>query len=225
MKQLVLDLALPEPAPFTDFVAGDNAELLFQLGEWCSRATHARFVYLWGEPGCGKSHLLRAATLRAGAPLYDATTGLPDEIDGPQMLAVDNVHALDRAGQETLFAHYNTLRDGGGSLLASGLMPPMLLPLLPDLASRLSWGLTYQLKPLSDPDKAAALATRARLLGFELGTEQTDYLLRHAPRDLMSLYQILDIANDWALSRRKAVTLGLLREILQGMASSHLASE
>ena len=217
MKQLVLDLALPAPEPFTDFVAGDNAELLFQLGEWCACASHARFVYLWGEPGSGKSHLLRAAALRAGAALYDAETGLPDEIDSTQMLAIDNVHVLDRDAQEQLFGHYNALRDGGGSLLASGLMPPMLLPVLPDLASRLSWGLTYQLKPLYDTDKAAALHQRARLLGFELSAEQADYLLRHAPRDLMSLYQILDIANDWALSRRKAVTLGLLREILQGL--------
>jgi len=218
LKQLVLDLALPEPAPFTDFIPGDNAELLFQLGEWCSHAAHARFVYLWGETGSGKSHLLRAATQRAGAPLFDAASGpLPDDIDGIDLLAVDNVHCLDRVGQETLFGHYNSLRDSGGGLLASGQMPPMLLPLLPDLASRLGWGLTYQLKPLSDPDKAAALQTRARLLGFDLGAEQTDYLLRHAPRDLMNLYQILDIANDWALSRRKPVSLGLLREILQGL--------
>lgn len=218
MKQLILDLALPEPAPFTDFVAGDNAELLFQLGEWCAHATHARFVYLWGEAGCGKSHLLRAATQRAAVPLFDAASGpLPEDIDGLDLFAVDNVHCLDRAGQETLFGHYNSLRDSGGGLLASGLMPPMLLPLLPDLASRLGWGLTYQLKPLSDTDKAAALVTRARILGFELGSEQTDYLLRYAPRDLMSLYQILDIANDWALSRRKPVSLALLREIMQGL--------
>ncbi len=221
MKQLVLDLALPAPEPFSDFVAGENAELLFQLGEWCAHAPHARFIYLWGEPGCGKSHLLAAAALRSQASLIDADCeALPEEIAPNTLLAVDNVTSLDRAEQERLFAHFNTLRAGSGALLASGPLPPMLLPLLPDLATRLGWGLVYQLKPLSDSDKAAALQARARQLGFELTSEQADYLLRHAPRGIAPLYRLLDKANELALSRQKAVTLNLLREILREQVST-----
>lgn len=216
MKQLVLDLALPAPEPFSDFIAGENAELLFQLNEWCTRAQHARFVYLWGEPGCGKSHLLAAAARRAQARLIDASNEtLPEEIAPGELLAVDNVDSLGRTGQETLFAHFNALRTSGGGLLAAGPLPPMLLPMLPDLATRLGWGLVYQLKPLSDSDKAAAMQTRARQLGFDLSGEQADYLLRHAPRGVASLYRLLDKANELALSRQKAVTVNLLREILR----------
>lgn len=216
MKQLVLDLALPEPEPFTDFAPGENAELLFQLGEWAASVPHVRFIYLWGETGAGKSHLLAAAARRSHALLIDASRErLPEEVDPEAQLAVDNVEALDREGQERLFAHFNTLRAGSGGLLASGSLPPMLLPILPDLATRLGWGLVYQLRPLSDPDKAAALQARARQLGFELAGEQADYLLRHAPRDLATLYALLAQANELALSKRKAVTTGLLREILQ----------
>lgn len=216
MKQLVLDLALPDPEPFTDFAPGENAELLFQLGEWAMHAPHARFVYLWGESGAGKSHLLAAAARRGSALLIDvAQSRLPDEIASGSLLAVDNVDALDREGQELLFAHFNTLRAGAGGLLASGPLPPMLLAILPDLATRLGWGLVYQLKPLSDADKAVALQARARQLGFELAGEQADYLLRHAPRDLATLYRLLAQANELALSRRKGVTHGVLREILQ----------
>lgn len=216
MKQLVLDLALPAPEPFSDFVAGENAELLFQLNEWCAGAPHARFVYLWGEPGCGKSHLLTAAARRAQARLIDACCeALPEDIEPDTLLAVDNVDNLDRAGQETLFAHFNTLRAGIGGLLTSGPLPPMLLSMLPDLATRLGWGLVYQLRPLSDTDKAAAMQTRARQLGFDLSSEQADYLLRHAPRGMASLYRLLEQANELALSRQKAVTVNLLREILR----------
>lgn len=216
MKQLVLDLSLPAPEPFSDFIAGENAELLFQLNEWCQRAPHARFVYLWGETGSGKSHLLAAAARRGQASRIDAANApLPEDIAPDAMLAVDNVDRLDRAGQETLFALYNTLRAGGGSLLAAGPLPPMLLSMLPDLATRLGWGLVYQLKSLSDADKASALQGRARQLGFELLGEQADYLLRHAPRNIASLYRLLDKANELALSRQKAITLNLLREILR----------
>lgn len=216
MKQLVLDLALPAPEPFSDFVAGENAELLFQLNEWCTHAQHARFIYIWGEAGCGKSHLLAAAARRGEALLLDAAREtLPEEISPGALLAVDNVDCLDRTGQETLFALFNVLRAGGGGLLATGPLPPMLLSLLPDLATRLGWGLVYQLRPLSDSDKIAALQTRARQLGFDLSGEQADYLLRHAPRGVASLYRLLDKANELALSRQKAVTVGLLREILR----------
>lgn len=215
MKQLILDLALPDPEPFTDFSPGENAELLFQLNEWANRAAHVRFLYLWGEPGSGKSHLLAAAARRGAGLLINAEARqLPDEIAPDALLAVDNVEALDRDGQEKLFAHFNTLRAGSGGLLASGTLPPMLLPILPDLATRLGWGLVYQLKSLSDTDKIQAMQTRARQLGFELSGELADYLLRHAPRDLASLYALLAQANELALSRRKGVTLSVLREIL-----------
>lgn len=216
MKQLVLDLALPAPEPFSDFVPGDNAELLFQLSEWAEGAAHARFVYLWGESGAGKSHLLAAAAARAKARYCDANR-LPDHIASHDYLVVDNVDRLDRDAQIRLFDHYNTLREGTGHLLACGPVPPAQLQLLPDLASRLGWGLVYQLKALSDSDKTAAIQVHARQLGFELLPDQADYLLRHAPRNLAHLYQILDIANEWALSRQKAVTVPLLREILQGL--------
>ena len=215
MKQLVLDLALPDPEPFTDFAPGENAELLFQLGEWAIAAPHARCIYVWGETGVGKSHLLNAAVKRGQALLVNAVQeSLPEEIAPDALLVVDNVDALDRSGQELLFAHFNTLRAGGGSLLASGPLPPMLLSILPDLATRLGWGLVYQLKPLSDTDKAEALQARSRQLGFYLSHELADYLLRHAPRDLASLYGLLTEANDLALSRQKGVTLNILREIL-----------
>lgn len=216
MKQLVLDLALPEPEPFSDFAPGENAELLFQLHEWTARAAHARFIYLWGEAGCGKSHLLAAAAKRGSAQLVDAAAdALPEDIDPDSLLAVDNVGHLDRAGQEKLFAHFNALRAGSGGLLASGPLPPLLLTILPDLATRLGWGLVYQLKSLNDPDKARALQTYARQLGFELSDDQADYLLRHAPRDIASLYCLLETANELALSRQKPVTQSLLRETLQ----------
>ena len=215
MKQLILDLALPEPAPFSDFIAGDNAELLFQLHEWAARASHARFTYLWGESGCGKTHLLSAAARRGDALYLDAAqTALPDELPHHAFIAIDNVERLDRDGQERLFGHFNNLRAGNGGLLSCGTLPPTLLGILPDLATRLAWGLVYQLKPLSDHDKTQALQTHARQLGFELPPEQADYLLRHAPRDIASLYRLLNTTNEMALSRQKAVTLPLLREAL-----------
>ncbi|WP_028454680.1 DnaA regulatory inactivator Hda [Chitinilyticum litopenaei] len=219
MKQLVLDLLLPAPNSFADFVAGDNAEPLYQIGQWLAHDAHARSIYLWGEAGTGKSHLLRSACQQLDtrqAIFIDASTSkLPDLIPGDIHLLVDNVEALDAEGQIRLFDHYNTLKEGGGFFLAAGPLPPMLLNLRDDLTTRLGWGLVYQIRPLSDDDKAQALKQRASQLGFELSDDMADYLLLHARRDLPSLYRHLDEVNTLALSRKKPVTLALLRSVIQ----------
>ena len=220
MNQLVLDLHLPQPKSFDDFVRGENAELLFQLSLWASGDASVRALYLWGEHGAGKSHLLTAAFERlkphTAVHLIDARHDmLPQQLDSNAALIVDNVASLDAEQQIVLFDHYNTLREGTGRILVSGHLPAMLLPLRDDLTTRLGWGLVYQLKALSDIDKAAALQRHARRLGFELSEELVDYLMRHAMRDLPSLYRLIDNVNTLSLSKQRPVTLSLLREALK----------
>lgn len=218
MKQLLLDLLLPAPRTFDDFVRGENAELLFQLGEWAQGDVRA--LYIWGESGAGKSHLLTAseAKLNHQYAVYFVNAReemLPQHVDGNAALLVDNVESLDAEQQIVLFDHYNTLREGGGRILVSGTLPPMLLALRDDLATRLGWGLVYQLKSLSDEDKIAALQRRARHLGFELQRELGEYLLNHAARDLPNLYLQLEAINEMALSKQRQITLPLIREALK----------
>ncbi|WP_047395514.1 DnaA regulatory inactivator Hda [Chitinibacter sp. ZOR0017] len=218
MKQLILDFLPPAPRTFDDFVRGDNAELLFQLGEWANGEVRA--LYIWGEADAGKSHLLAASAARlpAGMPVYQVNAReemLPQTLESHAALLVDNVESLDTEQQITLFDHYNTLREGTGRILASGTLPPMLLPLRDDLTTRLGWGLVYQLKSLSDDDKLGALQRRARHLGFELPRELAEYLLKHVDRSLPNLYAQLEALNQLALSKQKPVTLPLLRESLK----------
>lgn len=60
MQQLLLDIK-PVPSPvLANFVPGRNAELLQTLQNWPAEQAAERFVYVWGTPGCGKSHLLQA---------------------------------------------------------------------------------------------------------------------------------------------------------------------
>ncbi|KAF0814631.1 DnaA regulatory inactivator Hda [Andreprevotia sp. IGB-42] len=222
MKQLVLDLRLAMPSGFEDFVAGDNAELLFMLAEWAAGSDSTRFLYLWGESGAGKTHLLAATASRVGNAVHidAATEALPFPLPADAALIVDNVAALDAEQQIRLFDHYNTLKEGSGRLLAAGPMPPMLLALRDDLTTRLGWGLVYQLRPLSEPDRIAALKRHARLLGFELSDDVADYLLRHATRDLGSLAALLDRVNERALSLKRQVTSALIRDVLNEQAGS-----
>jgi DnaA family protein len=221
--QLILDI-LPDTAPTLDgFVPGRNGEALGVLRGMLSGTERERFLYLWGAPGCGRSHLLRAVAdgfRAAGRParyvpvMAGAAPG--PEMDGLDCVAVDDVEGLPPEGQEALFHLYNRLREGGrGVLLASGDVPPARLGLRSDLVTRLGWGLVYELHGLSDGEKARAMERHAAARGFQLPGEVSDYLLRHGRRDLPWLMGVVDALDRHSLETKRPVTLPLLRELIQ----------
>lgn len=201
-RQLVLAISpLPEPT-FENFVPGANAELLARLRETASGALRESVLYLWGEPGCGRSHLLQA-TLRIGK--------------GAGLAVRDDVDRLDEAGQIALFNLINEARESGGCVLAAGPCPPAQLALRADLRSRLGWGLVYQVQPLSDAEKAVTLRAEAERRGLRITEEVLWYLLNHVRRDLPSLFAILDELDRKSLELQRPITLPLVRESLRGL--------
>lgn len=211
MRQLILDL-LPETPPSLDnFVAGGNGETVAALTEWLAGARLDPSFCLWGEAGCGRSHLLLASGFAyVDAAVNPSLAGV--EPNGE--VAVDNVQALDAEGQIALFNLFNRLKAAGGRLLTATPQPPAHLALREDLRTRLGSGLIYRLLPLTDADKAAALAALARERALKLSPEAIDYLLRHAPRDMRVLAGLLVALDRYTLEHKRAVTLPLLRELL-----------
>lgn len=202
MKQLLLDIR-PVPAPsLENFVPGRNAEALHSLAQAAAGHADARFVYLWGPGGSGKSHLLAACADLARQ-------------HGDELVIADDVQLLDDAAQIALFNTCNRLRDEGGALVAAGVAAPMAMGLREDLATRLSWGLVYQLHPLGDEEKAQALKQHALERGMKLPDEVADYCLRYLRRDLRTLMATLDALDRWSLTAKKPVTVPMLRQLLQ----------
>lgn len=219
MKQLLLDIAL-SPAPTLDnFVPGRNSELVIELYALANGASHERFIYLWGDHGSGRSHLLRAvvqAARRNGrhATWFDAAATIFDAADDA-FFAADDVHLLDAEAQIALFNLHNRIHDGRGTLIASGNAAPGQLALRADLVTRLASGLVYQVHGLDDGEKSAALRRHADARGFRLSHEVSDYLLRHARRDMPSLLALLDALDRYSLETKRAITVPLLRELLE----------
>lgn len=218
MRQLALELAA-RPAPtFDNFVTGDNAEAVGALRELCSDPAAEHFVYLWGGDGVGCSHLLAAVAEAAGgrAMSLDDAAGRA-VLQDSTIAVVDDVGSLDRDAQVRVFALYNMLRESGGALVAAGKAPPARLDLRPDLASRLAWGLVFEVRPLNDAQRRTALQSYAGSLGFTLAPEVADYLLQRVSRDMRSLRVYLDALDRYSLERKRAVTVPLLRALLQDM--------
>jgi DnaA family protein len=191
MKQLALGISPPPQPTLDNFVPGANAELLARLRELQAGSFRESVLYLWGETGSGKSHLLRACT----APH-----------------AVDDVETLDEASQIGLFNAINEARQSGGTVLAAGHAPPARLPLREDLKSRLAWGLVYQVKTLTDEERSAYLRAEAARRGFKLADEVIAYLLTRMRRDLRSLSSVLEKLDRYSLETKRPITLPLVRE-------------
>ncbi|HWV92120.1 MAG TPA: DnaA/Hda family protein [Burkholderiales bacterium] len=198
MQQLVLDIRPAVEPDFDNYLPGPNAEALARVRGLAAGALSEAIVYLWGEPGSGRTHLLRAAARV-----------------NPQLIIADDVEALDPAAQQQLFAAINAARDGAAPVLAAGKVSPAGLALREDLRTRLAWGLVYQLRPLGDADKAEHLRAGAARRGLPLSDEVVGYLLTRLPRDLPSLNGVLDALDRYSLAAKRPVTVPLVREALE----------
>jgi DnaA family protein len=222
LEQLVFELAPPEPPRLSNFLPGRNRELLAALSSFVTGADSEASFFVWGAPGAGKTHLLRAAAALAAdsglasrycpeASLIDADTAVPET----GFVAIDRVDEADSASAARIFTLYNALKQSGGRIVAASRAPLAALPLREDLRTRLGWGLVYEALPLADEEKPEALATYARQRGFDLSAEVIDYLLRHGRRDMPSLLSTLAALDRHSLASKRAVTVPLLKEWLQ----------
>lgn len=196
MRQLALGISPPPEPSLDNFVPGQNAELLAHLRELKAGRLAENIVYLWGEAGSGRSHLLRACAR-------------------PGIVLADDVDGLDEAQQIELFVRINEAREAGTAVLAAGSAPPARLALRDDLKSRLGWGLVYHVKSLSDAERTLYLAGEAERRGMRLADDVARYLLARVRRDLPSLGAILDLLDRTSLEQKRHLTLALVREVLK----------
>jgi DnaA family protein len=195
MEQLPLVLA-PPPAPtLANFVAGRNGAALAAVRDAAAGRPAATVLYLWGEPGSGRTHLVRAA----------AAEGLA---------AVDDADRLDAAAQVALFDAINEARAVGAAVVVAGARPPAQLAVREDLRTRLGSGLAFELVPLSDAEKAQALRGRAEALGLKLPEDVLAWLLTHLRRDMGTQIAVLDALDRYSLAHQRPLTLPLVRAAL-----------
>lgn len=232
-EQLALDLQLKESASFENYVAGANREPLAHLRASVQALARGapppeRLLYLWGENGCGKTHLLQAACRLAQeravprcayVPLALAHELAPPILEGLEaaaLVCVDDVHCIrgEATWETALFRLCESLRAGAGMLVVAAQTNPASLRLgLPDLAARLGWGLVYQLQVLSDSEKIAAIRLRARNRGLQISEQVAAYVLRRYPRDARSLFEWLDRIDRASLARQRRITIPFLRAL------------
>jgi DnaA family protein len=226
--QLPLGLSLKDDASFENFYPGANIEIVAALQKSAARQGE-KLIYLCGARGQGRSHLLQAACHEAALhklsavylPLNDLKSEPPEMLHGLETLdlvCIDDVQCLadTPAWEEAVFHLFNRVHDARGMMILAGNDLPQALPLkLPDLLSRLSWGVTYQLHPLTDDEKITVLIRRAKARGITLSEEVGKYLLSHCPRHMTTLLAALDALDKASLAQQRRLTIPFVKEVLE----------
>jgi DnaA family protein len=197
--QIPLPLEPSRESRFEDFVAGPNGAVIETLKSMLQ--DQDSLIFLSGPEGAGKSHLLNALCLaareqgmtafRAGLrSMPEGSQALFDGLEQVDLVCVDDLHIVagDEAWEEALFHCLNRIRSSRGRVVLSSKVRLSALPIvLPDLVSRLQWGLRLQLQGLEDVDKISVLERHAAALGIELPADVGAYLIRHSSRNLSKL--------------------------------------
>ena len=226
MKQLALEIGLASSPTLDNFFAGPNEAAVGHLRLWTSSSSRSPVPsYLWGESGSGKTHLLHAvhhALKEQGAQVgwLDAHTLNPPEFkDEWTAVLMDDVHLYNLEQQHTAFNWFvNALTPRVGVprwVLAAGTLPPADLKLRDDLRSRLGWGHVHGLEVLDEPARRSVLRQEADTRGLFLSDEVMSYMLNRFSRDLGSLMQLLDHLDHYALQTQRALTIPLVRAMLE----------
>lgn len=225
MKQLALGVRLRAAAVFDSFAAGQNAEPLAAL-----RAPGLAPLWLWGAPGSGKTHLLQAACAAADAAAYlplDPASGLPPEalqgFETCRVLCLDDVDRVagDPRWEQALFRLFNAGGEQRTRLIfAASAAPRGLDWILDDWRSRAAACVVYQLRELDDAGRIEALTLRAAQRGLKLPQETCDYLLRRVPRDMPSLFDLLDRLDEASLVEQRRLTVPFIRALLEPPAET-----
>jgi DnaA-homolog protein len=220
--QLPLALKLRSGSSLESFVAGNNQHLVTQLS--VLGQDEPGQLYIWGEEGSGRSHLLEAKVKADGAracflsatELAGLSPGVLEGLERFALVAIDDIDHLagQRDWEEALFHLYNRLRQAGSSMLFSAATAPTGAKFeLPDLSSRLAAGPVWQLLSLDEAGLEALLQRRGSALGVDISEDVARYLVARTPRTATAVTALLDELDRQAMARQRRLTIPFIRSL------------
>jgi DnaA-homolog protein len=226
-RQLSFDLSLNVDANFANFCVGANQELYTLLQSLNQKSTQ-QFIYLWGGDAVGKSHLLLATCRKLSAEglsvLYLPLSTIEnlsaetfDNLESLFLLTLDDIEAVLSKPLlvEAVFHLFNRFWQHGKNLIVTSHLPPaQLRGVLPDLQSRFTSMIVWQVKGLNDEEKLEALLLHAQQRSLILSAKTAEFLLQHCQRDLNELFQVLRQLEKAALQAQRQLTVPFVKKVL-----------
>jgi chromosomal replication initiation ATPase DnaA len=215
-KQLLLPFGLTQGYAKEDFCPAPSNAV---AREWLARPerwSNNRLI-LWGDAGCGKTHLLRIWVAAQGAALFDgANLGEPPgRVDRP--VAVDDSDIVEES--RALLHLLNSAAEAGQPVLLTARHPPARqAQKLADLASRLRASTAVEIRPPEDEllDRLLMRLAAERQLLLSPGVK--NFILTRLARTPAVLREAVARLDRAALDRHSRITRTLAADILADLA-------
>ncbi len=247
------NLKLHPDYTFDNFVVGPSNRLAhascFAVSQSPGNTYNPLFIY--GNSGLGKTHLLHAVCFEAqrksnGAVMQFLScedfvnrfiraieegdlSGFQSQFRTVDMLVIDDVQFLRERehSQEEFFHTFNALYNNGKQIILSADSPPGKIPSLETrLISRFNWGLVTRIDPPSYETRVAIVQKKAHLRGLNISDEIAEYIARKVHANIRELEGALTTIYAVATTTEKVIDLELVQIALEGQikaAARHIS--
>lgn len=217
VDQLTLEFDHRPAMSGEDFlVSPNNSEAV----EWIDKWPDWSFVgiCLFGPPGCGKTHLAEVFRAKSNAEIisFDRLLEVYQPPAGRAVIIEDVDQNLRSEHEEGLFHLYNGLKDQGGNLLITALVPPSRWEIeLADLRSRLNTAAAVEIGPPDDGLIAAVLVKLFQDHQIQVSSEVIKYAVSRMERSFAAARALVNASDKLALSEKKRITVPLIKRVLK----------
>jgi len=133
------------------------------------------------------------------------------------LIALDNLQAVvgNEQWEEALFHLFNRMRDAGGRIIFAADKPLSELDVkLPDLLSRLKWGLAYEFDAPDEEYKISVLQLRGHNRGLEIAPEVAKYVIKQVKGDMERMFEVLHKLDHASLSAQRKLTRPFVKAVM-----------
>ena len=232
---------------FKNFVVGPSNRLAHASCVAVSQSLGRTYnpLFLYGNSGLGKTHLLHAVCGEAGrrpggaiiqflsceefvnrfirAIEHGSLAGFQSQFRSVDALVIDDIQFLREReqSQEEFFHTFNALYNNGKQIILSADSPPSDIPSLEErLISRFNWGLVARVDPPSYDTRVAIVQKKAHLRGLDVSKEIAEYIARKVHANIRELEGALTNIYAVATTTGEDITLKLAQKALDGQAAS-----
>lgn len=232
---------------FDNFVVGPSNRLAHASCVAVSQSLGNTYnpLFLYGNSGLGKTHLLHAVCWEAKKK-YDGAViqllscenfvnrfiraiekgnlaGFQSQFRTVEALIIDDIQFLRKReqSQEEFFHTFNALYNNGKQIILTADCSPAEIPSLEErLFSRFSWGLVTRIDPPSHDTRVAIVQKKAHLRGLSIDDEIAEYIARKVQANIRELEGALTTIYAVATTAGKEITLELAQMALEGQNDS-----
>jgi len=232
---------------FDNFVVGPSNRLAHASCVAVSQSLGNTYnpLFLYGNSGLGKTHLLHAVCCEARQRSDSAViqllsceefvnrfiraiqegnlAGFQSQFRTVDALVIDDVQFLREReqSQQEFFHTFNVLYNNGKQIVLSADSPPGKIPSLKErLITRFNWGLVARIDPPGYETRVAIVQKKAHLRDLSISDEIAEYIARKVQANIRELEGALTTLYALATTAGEQITLELAQTALNGQISS-----